>query len=291
MAADKNDCTYEYDYNDRCDCSEDDKCGCSYPNNMPHDFDCVCSPDDDGSGDYDVLDCKCGGSFPGDVDFRTIRCRNFIVENNPETDGEVSGGRILVRDFAPDFIAPAVLADNQIDEEFHLSEYLKDSYGLLFFYPADFTFICPSEIIAHNNRLDEFYKRGVKVIGVSVDSKYSHLAWKKMPADIGGIGDIKFPLVSDITKQIAHDYGVLDDDGVAMRASFLIDKDGVIRHQIVNDLSIGRDVDETLRVVDALIFIEEHGEVCPAGWHQGDKGMRPTAEGVADYLKENAAAL
>lgn len=290
----KSGCTYEYDYADKCDCSEDDKCGCTFPNNMPHDFDCVCTQYEE---DEDRLNCECYDNEEFAVD--NLHCNNLIVRNFEDDENNDCCGcgndcncrEVLVREYAPDFIASAVLADNSIDDEFHLSEYLHGSYGLLFFYPADFTFICPSEIIAHNNRLEEFNKRDVKVIGVSVDSKHSHLAWKKIPADAGGIGDIKFPLVSDITKEISYDYGVLDDEGTALRASFLIDKRGVVRHQIVNDLSIGRDVDESLRVIDALQFIEKHGEVCPAGWHQGDKGMRPTPQGVADYLKENNQKL
>lgn len=284
--ADNKDCTYEYDYADKCDCSEDDKCGCSYPNNMPHDFGCTCSEDDE---DENTLNCDCFEN--GEYAVNTLLCNRLIVHEQDDDEDGCCGNSVLVREYAPDFIAPAVMPDNAVDDEFHLSEYIRGAYGLLFFYPADFTFICPSEIIAHNNRLAEFNKRGVKVIGVSVDSKHSHLAWKKMPVDAGGIGDIKFPLISDITKEISHDYGVLDEDGAALRASFLIDKTGIIRHQIVNDLSIGRDVDETLRVIDALQFIEGHGEVCPAGWHQGDKGMRPTPQGVADFLKENSIKL
>lgn len=176
--ADNKDCTYEYDYADKCDCSEDDKCGCSYPNNMPHDFGCTCSEDDE---DENTLNCDCFEN--GEYAVNTLLCNRLIVHEQDDDEDGCCGNSVLVREYAPDFIAPAVMPDNAVDDEFHLSEYIRGAYGLLFFYPADFTFICPSEIIAHNNRLAEFNKRGVKVIGVSVDSKHSHLAWKKMPVD------------------------------------------------------------------------------------------------------------
>ncbi|MBM3617305.1 MAG: peroxiredoxin, partial [Alphaproteobacteria bacterium] len=158
-------------------------------------------------------------------------------------------------------------------------------------YPLDFTFVCPSEIIAFDNRLHEFHNRGVEVIAVSVDSHFTHLAWKNTPVNNGGIGNVRFPMVADLTKQIARDYDVLTGDSVAFRGTFLIDKHGVVRHQLINDLPLGRNVDEAIRIVDALQFHEEHGEVCPAGWNKGEKGMKANAEGVASYLAENAKAL
>ena len=198
---------------------------------------------------------------------------------------------VLVGKKAPDFTAPAVMGDNDIKEDFCLSDHIKDSYAWLFFYPLDFTFVCPSEIIAHDHRMAEFEKRGVKVIGVSVDSHFTHLAWKNTPVNEGGLGQVKFPLVADLTKQIARDYDVLMGEAVSLRGSFLIDKDGNVRHQVVNDLPLGRNVDEALRMVDALQFTEEHGEVCPAGWNKGDAGMTATPDGVAEYLDKHADEL
>jgi peroxiredoxin (alkyl hydroperoxide reductase subunit C) len=198
---------------------------------------------------------------------------------------------VLVGKEAPDFTAQAVMPDNSIKADFNLKSHIKGKYGVLFFWPLDFTFVCPSEIIAFDNRIDEFKKRGVELIGISVDSQYTHYAWKNTPVDKGGIGNIRFPMVADITKSIARDYDVLLNNAVAFRGTFLIDKKGVVRHQIVNDLPIGRNVEETLRTIDALAFHEEHGEVCPANWKKGDKGMKATAEGVASYLKDNAKAL
>ncbi len=198
---------------------------------------------------------------------------------------------VLVGKEAPDFTAQAVLADNSIKADFNLKSQLKGKYGILFFYPLDFTFVCPSEIIAFDNRVDEFKKRGAEIIGVSVDSQFTHFAWKNTPVEKGGIGNIRFPLVADLTKSIARDYDVLVNNDVAYRGTFLIDKKGVVRHQIVNDLPLGRNVDEAIRMLDALIFHEEHGEVCPANWKKGASGMKADAEGVAKYLKENAAAL
>ncbi len=198
---------------------------------------------------------------------------------------------VLVGKEAPDFTANAVLADNTIKADFNLKTHLKGKYGVLFFYPLDFTFVCPSEIIAFDNRVEEFKKRGAEIIGVSVDSQYTHYAWKNTPVEKGGIGNIRFPLVADLTKSIARDYDVLVNNAVAFRGTFLIDKKGVVRHQIVNDLPLGRDADEAIRILDALIFHEEHGEVCPANWKKGATGMKPNAEGVASYLKENAKAL
>lgn len=197
---------------------------------------------------------------------------------------------VLVQKKAPSFRAAAVLGDNSIQEGFSLEDY-RGRYVLLFFYPLDFTFVCPSEILAFDHRLEEFQKRGCEVVGVSVDSQYTHLAWKNTPVDRGGIGPIRYPLVADITKQIARDYGVLSDESVALRGTFLIDREGVVRHQVVNDPGLGRNVDEALRMLDALQFLEEHGEVCPANWRKGEEGMKPTSEGVASYLKEHGLQL
>lgn len=198
---------------------------------------------------------------------------------------------VLVGKPAPDFTAAAVMADNSINDKFNLKTHLKGKMGILFFYPLDFTFVCPSEIIAFDNRMHEFHNRGCEVIAVSVDSHFTHLAWKNTAIENGGIGNVRFPMVADLTKQIARDYDVLLNDAVAFRGTFLIDKNGVVRHQVVNDLPLGRNVDEAIRMVDALAFHEEHGEVCPAGWNKGEKGMKADAKGVAEYLKENAKAL
>lgn len=195
----------------------------------------------------------------------------------------------LVTNPAPDFTATAVMPDNSFKEDFTLSSY-KGKYVCLFFYPLDFTFVCPSEILAFNKRLQEFKDRNCEVIGVSVDSHYTHLAWKKTPVEQGGIGDIQYPLVSDLSKKISLAYGVLlGDVGVSLRGLFLIDKEGIVRHQLVNDLPLGRSVDEALRILDALQFFEKHGEVCPANWRPGEEAMKPTPEGVAEYLKKHAS--
>jgi len=192
---------------------------------------------------------------------------------------------------APDFTAKAVMADDSIEANFNLKEHLAGNKGILFFYPLDFTFVCPSEIIAFNNRLGEFTSRNAKIIGVSVDSHFSHHAWKATPVNKGGIGNIQFPLVSDLNKSISTAYNVLNDDTIAFRGTFLIDENFVIRHFLVNDLPLGRNVDETLRMIDALDYHTAHGEVCPAGWQKGDAGMSPTQKGVSDYLISNADRL
>ena len=197
---------------------------------------------------------------------------------------------VLVAKEAPDFTATAVMPDNSFNEKFSLSDY-RGKYVVLFFYPLDFTFVCPTELLAFDHRLKEFEKRNVQVIGCSVDSHFSHLAWKNTPVDQGGIGNVQYPLVADLTKSIARDYDVLLDDGVALRGSFLIDRDGVVRHQVVNDLPLGRNIDEMLRMVEALQYTEEHGEVCPAGWQEGAPAMDPTPEGVASYLAKAADKL
>jgi peroxiredoxin (alkyl hydroperoxide reductase subunit C) len=183
---------------------------------------------------------------------------------------------------APDFSAQAVMPDNSF-EELRLSDY-RGRYVILFFWPLDFTFVCPSEIIAFNQRLGEFRRRNGEVIGVSIDSHFTHLAWKNTPVQAGGIGNVQFPLVSDLDKSISREFGVLHDESVALRGLFLIDREGVIRHALINDLPLGRNVDEAIRVLDALQFHEQHGEVCPANWKPGEEAMKPTAEGVAEYL-------
>ncbi|MDR3491299.1 MAG: peroxiredoxin [Gammaproteobacteria bacterium] len=198
----------------------------------------------------------------------------------------------LVGKQAPDFTAAAVLSNGEINDQFKLSEALKDKYGLVFFYPLDFTFVCPSELIALNNRIEEFNKRNTLVIGVSIDSQFTHSAWRQTPVNQGGIGEVRYPLVADVSHGICQAYGVEHATAhVALRGVFLIDKNGVVRSQIINDLPLGRNIDELIRLVDALQFHEQHGEVCPAGWNKGDAGMKPTAEGVANYLNENSVAL
>jgi peroxiredoxin (alkyl hydroperoxide reductase subunit C) len=198
---------------------------------------------------------------------------------------------VLVGKAAPDFTAPAVMVNNQIVEDFNLRTHIKDKYAVLFFWPLDFTFVCPSEIIAFSNRMDEFKARNTEVIGISVDSQYTHFAWRNTPVEKGGVGPIKFPMIADLTKSIARDYDVLTGDAVALRGTFLIGRDGIVRHQLVNDLPLGRNVDETIRMVDALQFFEQHGEVCPAGWKKGEAGMKATADGVATYLASHASEL
>jgi len=198
---------------------------------------------------------------------------------------------MLVTKKAPNFTAAAVLGNNQIVEDFNLYNNLGEKGAVLFFYPLDFTFVCPSEIIAFDRRLDEFQKRGINVIGVSIDSQFSHFAWKNTEVKNGGIGNVRYPLVADITKQIARDFDVLLNDSVALRGSFLIDKDGTVRHAVINDLPLGRNIDEMIRVVDAMLYTNEHGEVCPAGWNKGDKAMKADKDGVADYLSSNADKL
>ncbi|MHC4177109.1 MAG: peroxiredoxin [Planctomycetota bacterium] len=192
----------------------------------------------------------------------------------------------LVTREAPDYTAQAVMPDNSF-AELTLSSY-RGKYVVLFFYPLDFTFVCPSEIIAFDAALAKFEAKDAVVIGVSVDSHYTHLAWRNTPRDQGGIGPIKYPLVADLNKKIARDYGVLFDESVALRGLFLIDKEGIVRHALVNDLPLGRSVEEALRILDALRLHEEHGEVCPANWREGEDAMTPTAEGVAKYLAEHA---
>ncbi len=194
----------------------------------------------------------------------------------------------LITKEAPDFTAQTVMADNSI-AELTLSSY-RGKNVVLFFYPLDFTFVCPSEILAFNKAVDDFKSKNCEIIGVSVDSQFTHLAWKNTPVAEGGIGNVQFPLVADLNKSISQNYGVLlPDEGVSLRGLFLIDKEGIIRHALVNDLPLGRNVDEALRMVDALQFFEEHGDVCPANWRPGEDAMKPTAEGVADYLKKHAA--
>lgn len=195
----------------------------------------------------------------------------------------------LVTREAPDFTADAVMPDNTFGT-IKLSSF-RGKNVVLFFYPLDFTFVCPSEILAFNKKLDEFKARNCEVLGVSVDSKFTHLAWKNTPLDQGGIGNIQYPLVADLKKEIAKDYGVLfEGAGVALRGLFLIDTKGIVRHALINDLPLGRNVSEALRMVDALQFVETHGDqVCPANWQEGDASMTPTAEGVADYLSKHAA--
>jgi peroxiredoxin (alkyl hydroperoxide reductase subunit C) len=198
---------------------------------------------------------------------------------------------VLVGKQAPEFTAAAVMADGSINENFSLSDY-KGKYVVLFFYPLDFTFVCPSELIAFDHRIKEFEERGVQVIGCSIDSQFTHAAWRNTPVEKGGIGSVAYPLVADVKHEICQAYDVeFADAGVAFRGSFLIDRDGVVRHQVVNDLPLGRNIDEMLRMIDALQFTEEHGEVCPAGWHKGDKGMVPDADGVASYLASEADKL
>ena len=199
---------------------------------------------------------------------------------------------VLVTRQAPDFTCAAVLGNGEIVNNFNFKKHINGKAAVLFFYPLDFTFVCPSELIAFDHRYEEFKKRGVEVVGVSIDSEFTHNAWRNTPTENGGIGAVKYALAADVKHEIAKAYGIEHpEEGVALRASFLIDKNGVVRHQIVNDLPLGRNIDEMLRMVDALQFHEEHGEVCPAQWEKGKEGMKDSPEGVAKYLKQNADKL
>ena len=198
---------------------------------------------------------------------------------------------VLVGKQAPDFTVPAVLGDGQIVDAFSFSEATSGKYAVVFFYPLDFTFVCPSELIALDHRIDEFKTRGVEVVAVSIDSHFTHNAWRNTAINDGGIGKVAYTLAADIKHEICQAYDVEHAGGMAFRGAFLIDKNGIVRSQIVNDLPLGRNFDEVIRMFEALQFIEEHGEVCPAGWNKGDKGMKPTTEGVAAYLAKNASKL
>ncbi len=198
---------------------------------------------------------------------------------------------MIVTNKAVDFTATAVLGNNEIVEDFNLYKNIGEKGAVVFFYPKDFTFVCPSEIIAFDHRYQDFKSKGIEVVGVSCDSEFTHLAWKNTPVNAGGIGKVQFPLVSDITKDIARSFDVLFGNAVALRGSFLLDKDGTVRHAVINDLPLGRNIDEMLRMVDTMLFTNEHGEVCPAGWHKGDAGMKADPKGVADYLGKNASKL
>jgi peroxiredoxin (alkyl hydroperoxide reductase subunit C) len=198
---------------------------------------------------------------------------------------------VLVGKPAPDFTAVAVMGNNEMNESFNLKQHIAGKAAVVFFYPLDFTFVCPSELIAFDHRLAEFKSRNVEVIGVSIDSQFTHLAWKNTPINKGGIGQVGYPLVADIKHEICRAYDVEAAGGVAYRGSFLIDAAGVVRHQVVNDLPLGRDIDEMLRMVDALQFHEAHGEVCPAGWNKGKAGMNASTAGVAKYLADHAQEL
>ena len=190
----------------------------------------------------------------------------------------------LVQKAAPEFKATAVV--NGQFKDISLSDYKTKKYVVLYFYPLDFTFVCPTEIIAFNNKVAEFKKRNAEILGVSVDSHYTHLAWINTPRKAGGLGGLDYPLVSDLTKKIATDYGVLTADGaVALRGLFIIDQQGIVRHALVNDLPLGRNVDEAIRVLDALQFFEKNGEVCPANWHPGDKTMKADPKGSLKYFE------
>lgn len=197
----------------------------------------------------------------------------------------------LVQKPAPNFTAAAVLPNGSIDESFSLYDATASKYGLLVFYPLDFTFVCPSELIALDHRIDAFRERNVEVIGVSIDSQFTHAAWRRTSLDDGGIGPVKFTLVADVKHEIAQAYGVETAGGVALRGTFLFDRDRIVRSAVVNDLPIGRNIDEFLRLVDALQFHEQHGEVCPAGWTKGQAGMKASTEGVAAYLSSHGEKL
>lgn len=197
----------------------------------------------------------------------------------------------LVTKKAPDFTANAVLGDNTIVSDFNLYKNIGPKGAVIFFYPLDFTFVCPSELLAFDHRYQDFKKKGIEVIAVSIDSHFTHLAWKNTPINEGGIGKVQYAMVADLDKSISKNFDVLLDAGIALRGSFLLDSDGTVRHVVVNDLPLGRNIDEMLRMVDTMLYTNEHGEVCPAGWREGDEGMKATTEGVAEYLGKNAEKL
>ena len=199
---------------------------------------------------------------------------------------------ILVGKPAPDFTAAAVLGNGEIVGELNFTQARGGKYAWIFFYPLDFTFVCPSELIALDHRMDTFNKLGVEIFSVSIDSQFTHNAWRNTPVNKGGIGEVGYTMVADVTHSICQAYGVeVEGGGVAYRGSFLVDKEGNVRHQLVNDLPLGRNIDEMIRVTEALQFHEEQGEVCPANWKSGDAGMTPSPEGVASYLGEHAESL
>jgi peroxiredoxin (alkyl hydroperoxide reductase subunit C) len=199
---------------------------------------------------------------------------------------------VLVGRAAPDFTTSAVLGNGELTDQFHLSEVIKNKYAVLFFYPLDFTFVCPSELIAIDNRIEEFNQRNTVAIGISIDSKFTHHAWRKTPINEGGIGPVRYPLVADVNHKICQAYDVEHPTAhIALRGTFVIDTHGVVRSQIVNDLPLGRNIDEVIRLIDALQFHEKHGEVCPAGWNKGKAGIKPTEEGIANFLADHSEAL
>lgn len=198
---------------------------------------------------------------------------------------------MLVTKFAPKLSGIAVLGNGQIEENFDLYKNLGPKGAVVFFYPKDFTFVCPSEIIAFDHRFKDFQERGINVIGVSCDNEFCHFAWRETEPKNGGIGRVQFPLVADIKREWAREFDVLFDDSIALRGSFLLDKDGKVRHAVVNDLPLGRNIDEMIRMVDTMLFTNEHGEVCPAGWRKGDEGMKGSTAGVAEYLAKHSDKL
>jgi peroxiredoxin (alkyl hydroperoxide reductase subunit C) len=195
---------------------------------------------------------------------------------------------LMVGQKFPELTMSAVMPDGTTDNQFKVGG-KRDGYTVVFFYPLDFTFVCPTELVAFNQAISQFEERNVAVIGGSIDSTHSHAAWRRTPLKEGGIGDLKYPLISDMQRKLSGELGILNADGVTYRASYLLDKEGVIRHMVVNDLPLGRSVPEMLRMVDALAFFEENGEVCPANWHKGDEGMKTTREAVGEHLSKKAA--
>ncbi|AIT10245.1 alkyl hydroperoxide reductase [Candidatus Francisella endociliophora] len=198
---------------------------------------------------------------------------------------------VLVGKKAPVFNAPAVLGDGEIVDSFDFAKAIQSKYAVVVFYPLDFTFVCPSELIALDKRTAKLKELGVEVVSVSIDSHFTHNAWRNTPVNDGGIGPVKYTMVADINQEIVKAYDVQSEGGMAFRGTFLIDKEGVVRHQVVNDLPLGRNMDEVTRMVEALQFHEEHGEVCPAGWNKGDEGMKASPEGVAEYLSDHVVDL
>jgi peroxiredoxin 2/4 len=207
------------------------------------------------------------------------------------SNSTIESCRVLVGQPAPGFTVPAVLANGEIVEAFNFAEATKAKYALVFFYPLDFTFVCPSELIALDKRMAQFRKLGVEVVAVSIDSHFTHNAWRERAVSEGGIGPVNYTMAADLKHAICRAYGVEHQAGIALRGAFMIDREGLVRAQIVNDLPIGRNIDEIIRTFEALQFHEQHGEVCPAGWQTGQRGMTASPSGVANYLAENAEEL
>lgn len=255
-----------YDYANKCDCSEDDKCGCDFPNNMSHDYSSECNMEN----------------------VKTLPQNKDLFNNTHINNQSISPNTAVIGRTAPDFTAPAILSDNTMIEHFNLYKYAKNHITVLFFYPEDFTFTCPSELIMLNNELNAFNKRNAKVLGISTDSIFSHLSWKELPPEKDGIADISFPLIADLEKNISKAYGILNQKETAGRATFILDKAQIIRHISVNDYNIWRNPTEILRIIDIINQQTNDITACPTGWKQNFPFERPVPENITEiYTRQN----